>query len=218
MDLEQKMLDFALLGAGWVMWLLVALSVLCVGVAIERAIFLMRNTSPSDKLQAAINAYLTRGDKAGFKKELDGMSGVEARVLAAGVEAAEDNSDAAEEAIAGTIIFEKEKMSRGLIVLGSTGSNAPFVGLLGTVLGIIKAFADLATATDEASTAVMAGISEALVATAIGLLVAIPAVVLFNFFQSRNKSILARVESLSHLILARVKADQGAGQLAQKEA
>jgi biopolymer transport protein ExbB len=108
-------------------------------------------------------------------------------------------------------------MSRGLIVLGSTGSNAPFVGLLGTVLGIIKAFADLATS-NEASTAVMAGISEALVATAIGLLVAIPAVVLFNFFQSKNKSILARVESLSHLILARVKADQGKGPLAQKEA
>ncbi len=217
MDLEQKMLDFALLGAGWVMWLLVALSVLCVGVAIERAIFLMRNTSPADKLQAAINAFLTKGDKSGFKKELDAMTGVEARVLAAGVEAAEDNSDAAEEAIAGNIIFEKEKMSRGLIVLGSTGSNAPFVGLLGTVLGIIKAFADLAVA-NEASTAVMAGISEALVATAIGLLVAIPAVVLFNFFQSKNKSILARVESLSHLILARVKADQGKGLLAQKEA
>jgi biopolymer transport protein ExbB len=216
-DLEQKMLDFALLGAGWVMWLLVALSVLCVGVAIERAIFLMRNTSPADKLQAAINTFLTGGDKVGFRKELDGMTGVEARVLAAGIEAAEDNSDAAEEAISGNIIFEKEKMSRGLIVLGSTGSNAPFVGLLGTVLGIIKAFADLAVA-NEASTAVMAGISEALVATAIGLLVAIPAVVLFNFFQSKNKSILARVESLSHLILARVKADQGKGLLAQKEA
>ena len=217
MDLEQKMLDFALLGAGWVMWLLVALSVLCVGVAIERAIFLMRNTSPADKLQAAINTFLTGGDKVTFRKVLDGMTGVEARVLAAGIEAAEDNSDAAEEAIAGNIIFEKEKMSRGLIVLGSTGSNAPFVGLLGTVLGIIKAFADLATS-NEASTAVMAGISEALVATAIGLLVAIPAVVLFNFFQSKNKSILARVESLSHLILARVKADQGKGPLAQKEA
>ncbi|MED5370328.1 MAG: MotA/TolQ/ExbB proton channel family protein [Myxococcota bacterium] len=217
MDLEQKMLDFALLGAGWVMWLLVALSVLCVGVAIERLIFSLRNSTPAAELQQALNAYLSKGDKLGFKQALDSLKGVEARVLAAGIEAAEDNPSAAEEAIAGTMIFEKAKMGRGLIVLGSTGSNAPFVGLLGTVLGIIKAFADLATATDEASTAVMAGISEALVATAIGLLVAIPAVVAFNFFQQRNKNTLSRVESLSHLVLARVKADHG-GALAQKGA
>ncbi len=123
---------------------------------------------------------------------------------------------AAEEAIAGTLIFERMKLDRGLIVLGTTGSNAPFVGLFGTVLGIIKAFHDLALSqagalsdagknTAEAGSAVMAGISEALVATAIGLMVAIPAVVLYNFFQRVIKSTLGRTESLAHVVLGRIK-------------
>ena len=89
--------------------------------------------------------------------------------------------------------------------MGSTGSNAPFIGLFGTVLGIIKAFADLANATDEAASSVMAGISEALVATAIGLLVAIPAVVLYNYFKQRIKNNMATLQSMSHLFLSRLK-------------
>jgi biopolymer transport protein ExbB len=79
------------------------------------------------------------------------------------------------------------------------------VGLFGTVLGIIKAFHDLGVGTDEAASAVMAGISEALVATAVGLMVAIPAVILYNYFQSRNKSLVAELESMSHLLLSRFK-------------
>jgi biopolymer transport protein ExbB len=93
-------------------------------------------------------------------------------------------------------------MERGLVVLGTVGSNAPFVGLFGTVLGIIKAFHDLARNQAEAASAVMAGISEALVATAIGLMVAIPAVVLFNLFQRLNRNTLARMEALGHLLVA----------------
>jgi len=199
------MLAFALLGAGWVLWLLVALSVICVGVAVERAIYLVMNTTPGADLQAALARFMARGDRGAFQKDLDGMKGVEARVLAAGLEAAKHGPDAAEEAIAGTMVFEKNRLDRFLIVLGTTGSNAPFIGLFGTVLGIIKAFHDLANMDAEGASAVMAGISEALVATAIGLIVAIPAVVLYNFFQRLIKSQMGRVESLSHLVLARLK-------------
>ena len=122
-----------------------------------------------------------------------------------GAPEAEFGSESAEEVIAGNLKFEKQQLSRGLIIIGTTGSNAPFVGLFGTVLGIIKAFNDLAGGTDEAAAAVMSGISEALVATAVGLMVAIPAVILYNYFQTRNKALIAELESMSHLLLSRFK-------------
>lgn len=203
--LEQKMLSFALMGAGWVMWLLVALSVICLAIAVERGIYLLLNRTRTDGLQSTLGKFLQDGELATFRRELDALGGVEARVLAAGAEAAEHSVEAAEDAIAGTLIFERMRLDRGLIVLGTTGSNAPFVGLFGTVLGIIKAFHDLAQNQVEVRQAVMAGISEALVATAIGLMVAIPAVVLYNFFQRTIKGVLGRAESLSHLVLGRVR-------------
>ena len=77
------------------------------------------------------------------------------------------------------------QMEKGLPTLGTIGSTAPFVGLLGTVIGIIHAFRGLAAQAASAHTAVAAGIAEALVNTAMGLLVAIPAVVAYNYFSSR---------------------------------
>jgi len=209
MNLEQALLSFALLGAGWVLWLLVFLSVACVGVAIDRWLYLRLNNTPRDKVQAGLARYLESGDSAAWQAELTELGGMEARVLCAGLDAGAKGADSAEEAVAGTLIFEKAAMEKRLIVLGTVGSNAPFVGLFGTVLGIIKAFHDLAENEAEAASAVMAGISEALVATAIGLMVAIPAVVLYNYFQRRNKGILNHTESLAHLVLARMKSRDG---------
>ena len=204
--LEDKLMSFSLMGAEWVLWLLVGLSILCLGVAVERWIYQTLNRSPRAAVQGALNAFLTGGSTDELAGALKDMKGMEARVLAAGLEAAIDGgSEAAEEVIAGNLKFEKQKLSRGLIIIGTTGSNAPFVGLFGTVLGIIKAFHDLGVGTDEAAAAVMGGISEALVATAVGLMVAIPAVILYNYFQTRNKTLVAELESMSHLLLSRFK-------------
>ena len=126
-------------------------------------------------------------------------------VLRSGLKAHERGGHtAAENAIAGQIVFERTRLDKGIIIIGTTGSNAPFLGLFGTVLGIIKAFADLATQTDEGAASVMVSISEALVATAIGLLVAIPAVVLYNYLRQRNKHLLSNLQSMSHLMLSRL--------------
>jgi biopolymer transport protein ExbB len=94
---------------------------------------------------------------------------------------------------------------RNLAFLGTLGNNAPFIGLFGTVLGIIKAFHDLAGNQAGGVAVVMAGISEALVATAVGLLVAIPAVVGFNTFNRRVRKAIANVDSLAHVVLAQLK-------------
>lgn len=202
--LEQKMMAFALQGAGWVLWLLVVLSVVCVAIAIERAVYFALNTAPRQAFEAALGRFLSGGEQAALVHELSTMRGLESRVLLAGLHAASGGFDP-EDAMAGTVTFERLRLERLLLVIGTVASNAPFLGLFGTVLGIIKAFHDLAAlATKETASVVMAGISEALVSTAVGLMVAIPAVVLYNFFQRRIKDIIGRTESLAQLVLSRL--------------
>ena len=207
-DLEQSLLSFSLLGAEWVLWLLVALGVLTLAVTLERLVYGWRNTTPVAALERAIGDFLRTGDTRSFQRTLDGLKGLEARILAAGIEARGQDTEAAEEALTGHILFERMRMERGLIAIGTVGSNVPFIGLFGTVLVIIKAFHDLAENQAEAASAVMAGISEALVATAIGLMVAIPAVILYNWLNRRVKNTFSRVESLAHLVLARLKSGE----------
>jgi biopolymer transport protein ExbB len=98
---------------------------------------------------------------------------------------------------------EKLSLEKNLSFLGTVGSNAPFIGLFGTVLGIIKAFHDLGGSVESGGAqSVSSGLSEALVATAVGLLVAIPAVIFFNYFQRKIKMIIGRAESLASLMIA----------------
>jgi biopolymer transport protein ExbB len=209
--LEQKMSQFALLGAGWVLWLMVGLSVLCVALAFERALYFLLNRSPMAAFEAALGTFLTGGDRSGLDAALKDMKGLEARVIRAGLAVAgEGKVEAAESAMVGTLQFERGRLERGILIVGTVASSVPFVGLFGTVLGIIKAFHDLALTTGGAAGdnagAVMSGISEALVSTAMGLAVAIPAVVLYNLLQNHIKGICGRVESMGQLVLARLQA------------
>lgn len=205
--LEDKMFAFAMLGSEWVLWLLVLLSAVTITIAVERSIFLSTKTTPLQVLEKALTKFLGGGSQEEFHQHLTETKGIEASVLKAGIEANQKGGvHSAEDTIAGHIVFERNRLDRGLIIIGSTGSNAPFIGLFGTVLGIIKAFADLSIATDEAASSVMSGISEALVATAIGLLVAIPAVVLYNYLKQRIKNKMTTLQSMSHLMLSRMKA------------
>jgi biopolymer transport protein ExbB len=113
---------------------------------------------------------------------------------------------------------ERLAMEKHLGILGTLGNNCPFIGLFGTVLGIIKAFADLSHNQGGGAAVVMAGIAEALVATAVGLMVAIPAVVAYNVFQGRVRRTLGRVDAVAHLILARSGEEAGAASSSSKGA
>lgn len=204
--LAKSLLSFALMGAEWVLWVLVLLSVLCLAVSIERAIYGLLNKSPESSLRRSLSELMSHSDMATFLAEMTALKGLEARVLRAGATMAPKGVKSVEEAIVAASTQERIRLERGLVILGTVGSNAPFLGLFGTVLGIIKAFHDLAMNQAEAAAAVMAGISEALVATAIGLMVAIPAVVLYNVFQRYNKNTIARLEALSHVLIAHLSA------------
>jgi biopolymer transport protein ExbB len=202
--LQDAMMSFALLGAEWVMWLLWGLSLLCVGITLERLFVMLSSRTQSSLLAPPLNVFLKEGDLDTFKASIKDVQGVEARVIRAGLDLTDHGPQAVEKAMIGTATAERMRMERGLAVLATVGSNAPFIGLFGTVLGVIQAFHDLAAAQHEASEAVMAGIAEALVATGIGLAVAIPAVVLYNLFNRWVKSRMSRADSLADLVIAKL--------------
>src|SRR5262249_62134071 len=94
-----------------------------------------------------------------------------------------------------------------LLCRGTLGHNAPFVGLFGPVLGIVSAFRELAGAAGNTAgmNNVMSGIAEALVATAIGILVALPAVIAYNVFQKKTQDLEENLQSIGSLVLAQMK-------------
>jgi biopolymer transport protein ExbB len=203
MHLTERILGFTLLGSEWVLWLLIGLSVVSVAIMVERAIFL-RARGDADALARELGTLLRGGDVEGARQALAGRTAPAAAVAAAGLDHYDRGSNAVGEAMAGAKARLRIDMERNLGVLGTLGNNAPFIGLFGTVLGIIKAFADLARNQSGGAAAVMAGISEALVATAVGLMVAIPAVIAFNFFQGKVRKTLSRVDAIAHLVLATI--------------
>lgn len=207
MDLQALFLKFALLGAGWVLWLLVILSLVSVAIMVERGIVFTRMATSFETLVGRLREALARGDRAAALRSLDGDRSLEAAVARAGLQEAGRGPAAAEEAMSGVRIRERLGLESNLAFLGTVGSNAPFMGLFGTVLGIIKAFNSLSGAQSANFKVVMADISEALVATGVGLLVAIPAVVAFNIFGRRVRAMVSNSEAVEHLVLADLKGD-----------
>lgn len=196
---------FTLLGEEWVLWILIALSVLSFAVIIERLIFFLGNRlGATDDLAHKLSS----GDVDFARKAIEGKRGIEAAVVRDALNATAKGPDAVDEVIASTMARERMRYESWLSVLGTLGNNAPFIGLFGTVLGIIRAFHDLANAAPNAkggASVVMSGISGALVATAVGLAVAIPAVIAFNFFQRWLKTLVGRATALSHAWQAHLK-------------
>jgi biopolymer transport protein ExbB len=197
--ITQRLLAFALLGAAWVLWVLVALSVVSVAVMLERGLYFGQRRM--SKLFPELLRLCQDGslDKAAQLARSDAM---EAEVVRVAARVANSGQEAVEKAIASTIDRRRLEYERWLFVLGTLGNNAPFIGLFGTVLGIIRAFADLAAHPSGGIAVVGAGISEALVATAVGLVVAIPAVLAYNTFQRLLKRVIGRSQSLGNAIAA----------------
>ncbi|HKQ68745.1 MAG TPA: MotA/TolQ/ExbB proton channel family protein [Polyangiaceae bacterium] len=207
-------------GASWVMWLLLGLSVVSVAIMLERGWFYYSLRDDLGALARSFGDYLRRGEVKEAQRLLENSPSAEAAVVVAGLVEAPRGAEAAEEAMAGAAALQRMKLEKRLVFLGTLGNNAPFVGLLGTVIGIVQAFDELGKAAKtqaagqaaaQAASAiapqtVMTSIAEALVATAIGLLVAIPAVAAYNMFQRLTKSTLANTEVLTRILLAHLKA------------
>jgi len=207
--LTRTLLGITLGSAEWVLWLLCALSVASIAVIIERAVYFSSHTlKDSDDL----TVKLAKGELDTVKKQIDGKKGMEAAVLREALSSVASGPDSVEEVIAATVARERPQYERFLSFLGTLGSNAPFIGLFGTVLGIIKAFNDLGQTGAKGAAmqqTVMAGISEALVATAVGLFVAIPAVIGYNMLTRALKNITSRTTALGHALVGHLRATGG---------
>lgn len=203
------------IGASPIMYLMLALSVVSVAIMIERALFFFRVRENLQQLAAELAKALDHDDVASAKLLVASSRSAESAIVAAGLSRLEHGAAAVEEAMSGASAVQRMRLERRLGFLGTLGNNAPFVGLLGTVIGIVQAFdhlqaAGAANGSGGAMNGVMGAIAEALVATAIGLVVAIPAVAAFNAFQRRIKVTLGNAEALRHIVLSYVKAIPGA--------
>lgn len=215
MNIQERLTAFALLGATWVMWLLIAISVICVAIMLERAYFFIATRDNIDALRKDLLDLLRRSDLAGARKRMQSSRSFEAALAMAGLESAADGPAAANERVSGEEKVARLHMERNLAILGTVGNNAPFVGLLGTVIGIIRAFHSLDESQGKVTAGLMADIGEALVATAIGIMVALPAVAAFNYFQRLIRARLSRGGALasdvvSHLLSTRQNGNQPA--------
>lgn len=209
--LDAQLLDLMLrAGSRWVLWLLLALSLAAVATVLERIWFFVQERRPRERLAAALSA-LRRHGSAEALAALAGARSMDAAVARAALEGAPDGAASVEEQVAAAVETERLRYERGLAFLGTLGNNAPFIGLFGTVLGIIRAFHDLASNTALGAAAVMAGIAEALVATGIGLLVALPAVAAYNALTRHVESSTSSAGALGHSILAVIKAEPRGG-------
>jgi len=212
MDIIRTLLDLLLLtGATWVLWLLIGLSVISVALIVERALFFAQLKLDLSAVVGGLRKDLAQGQLEAARQRLQSCRAPEARITLEGLQAYDGGPDAVAEAMTAAKAAERVRLERRLAFLGTLGNNAPFIGLFGTVIGIIKAFHDLSMEMHSGARVVMAGISEALVATAMGLFVAIPAVVAYNYFQRQIRARLASSDALAHLLLSDLRGRRDAG-------
>ncbi len=196
-------------GAEWVMWVLIGLSIASITVIFERMLALRALRADA----GAMRAVLVRGLRdGGFVKGREALAGIRhpaAMVALRGLALpeAETTPKQAEEAMAAESVAQKRALERRFSFLATIGANAPFIGLFGTVVGILQAFEALGHSAAGgpgaiAPQAVMSSIAEALVATAIGLFVAIPAVFAYNMLERTVKTALEDAQILSLEVLS----------------
>jgi len=199
--LTQKLLGLALAGTEWIIWLLLLLSVYSVGRILEGIIVLRRKSGNAELLKNRIDTALRKESGGGIETILRNDSSSAAKVCLQTIQIMKGMGLDFEDSLSVALSQERLNLEKPITILGTLGSNAPFVGLLGTVLGIIHAFHSLAENTKGGPAVVMAGISEALVATALGLFVAIPAVAAYNYFVKYIKKIMVASENLARLVV-----------------
>ena len=208
--LMQKLVFVAQLASSAVLYVLLLLSVISIGVIIERWWYFRRRRDDIDALSDNLRKLLAKRDLAGARKLLAASPSVEATIIAEALDWWEEGSDAVEQILVKAVRARRKKFEGGLLFLGTLGNNAPFIGLFGTVLGIVTAFRELGTAQMGAMGNVMSGIAEALISTAVGILVALPAVIFYNVFQKKGADLEEQAGALGNVVLASMKSKDGA--------
>lgn len=190
------------MGARGVLIVLFLLSIWSVGIMFDRRRVFNSELAASklDDLRNFIQAKNWDALKTWAQANPSYLAGV----VKAALESGSKDSENLDRAVQSYMTAQKIKMERGLNVLATLGSNAPFIGLFGTVLGIIQSFGILSSQQGSAMNAVMLGLAEALIATAVGLFVAIPAVVAYNYFGQRLRNATLEAQSIRDLMVSKL--------------
>lgn len=191
-----------LAAGGPILIILILLSVYSISVILERYFRLRRAINYSRRLITYSRNALQTGNYTKIEEACrkDAVKNTPAAVLLLRLCKERKHSREDVEKIAASVIdFETAKLQRRLSILGTLGSITPFIGLFGTVIGVMHAFKDLAanTAAAGGASVVAAGIAEALVNTAAGLFVAIPAVIAYNYFLSKTTYFAQELDSIA---------------------
>jgi biopolymer transport protein ExbB/TolQ len=180
---------------GFTMYILLFCSLLSITILLERIIY-YRKLSRTRRVEfmAKIKRALERGN---LERAVDICRGTDApfsNVIYSGLELHDRQGKEISNAMEREITVETTKLERFTGIVGTIGNTAVYIGLFGTVLGIIRAFHDIAAAGAGGMSIVIGGVAEALVCTAMGLLVAIPAVIAFNYFTKRVEHFINDME------------------------
>jgi biopolymer transport protein ExbB/TolQ len=202
--LAERFLSLALMGTEWIMWLLFLLSIVSLAVIMDKFWLLRQKNGDPEILKQKIFSILKKRDLKAIEDILRNDRSSSAGIALKVLNMKESGIDF-EEGLSIALAEEKIILESRNAILGTLGSNAPFVGLLGTVLGIIHAFHSLAMNAKGGPSVVMGGISEALVATALGLFVAIPAVAAYNYFVRYIRKIMVASENFARLVILSCK-------------
>lgn len=193
-------------GAHGILYFMGLASLISVSIMVERYFSLRKLSASSSDIAKSFKSLIATQELDRIETLTKNSSSIESRALECGLNFVQKRgAEGLDELFNSFKAVERPGLEKNLNVLGTIASNAPYVGLLGTVMGIMKAFNDLANAPGQGNEVVMAGIGHALVSTAIGLAVAIPAVIAFNYFQKQVGLLLNNVDAARDLCLAFTK-------------
>lgn len=216
--LSENFVAFAQIGAEWVLWILIVLSVLSVGIMIDRALWFRKRDTDTQNFNRELRGSFARDEVDRLVTKYQNDPAVPVQIALRGLAERNNGADAVAEAMQSERVRWRNAGDKHLIVLGTLGNNVPFLGLFGTVLGVINAFENLRAKTAAAEDRTLDLIAQALAATAFGLLVAIPAVIAFNYFTRKMRTLIGSADECAHAVLTMVHAKEHAASAAKEAA
>ena len=195
---------------GLVMYPLLVCSVLAMGISLERAFSLRRRRIIRPEIVSVIQNIKGPEDIGLAQSVANQHDGPFAQVIRAGLDSRHLTVDEIRESILDQGRQEAGVLQKGLVVLETVAGISPLMGLLGTVLGMIKVFQEISEVGIGRGNLLAGGIAEAILTTAAGLFIAIPSLVLYNYFSSKSEGIILEIEKHANALVKKLRGFQDA--------
>lgn len=191
---------------GWSMWPLLVMSIVTIAVSVERLIFFMMHNLNVKDVEMKVIEMIRAGDLKGAEEYLAGFKNNKKAVgiIKEGLRMAKLGEHRIEKAFESETQQQVKELDKGLNFLVEMGSLAPITGFLGTVSGMISAFGAIAKATDVNAQLVAGGIFEALITTAYGLIIAVVAIAMYNFYTSIVEKFITDMERVGSDVVTEI--------------